>query len=48
MFRQIADLHAQVGRHVREHAKLASGVNKTYWHIVLSRVAADLKRRGVE
>jgi hypothetical protein len=46
-FRDIASLHKKVSDLVDERYELAHQINKIYWHITLSRVAAESKKQGV-
>jgi hypothetical protein len=48
VFQDLATLQQQVDKCINEQSQLASSVNKLYWHISLSRIAEELKKRGAQ
>jgi hypothetical protein len=48
VFQEIRKLQDQLTRVMGKQSELSSGVNKIYWHIRLSRIAAELKKGGVQ
>src|SRR5262249_27558251 len=48
VFQDLATLQQKVDNCIDEQSRLASSVNKVYWHISLSRMAEELKKRGAQ